>query len=105
MNFTVIVIDTASTGHTLRLLTLSLSIEKALEKVLELKNRMEPYLYRISMIFGPGFDIEAITEKIEDFLGNIKAFNQHLKNNVSYYITFLKHSKLINFVLLLLGFN
>lgn len=95
MNFAVIVIDTASSGHTLRLLTFPLIMEKALGKMLELKNRIGPYLNQIITLFGSGIDLENIAEKVEELLDCIKTFNRQLKNHVSYYIIFLQQSKLI----------
>jgi len=95
MNFTVIVIDTASSGQTIRLLTLPSRMEKALGKMLELKNRIGPYLYQISMLFGPGIDLEDIGQKIEDWLDYFKTLNQQLKDSVINYIIFLNQSKLI----------
>jgi len=95
MDFSVIVIDTASSGHTLRLLSFPSTMEKALGKILELKNTIGSYLSRIPMFFGPGISLEDIAQKIEELLDYIKSFNQQLKNHVSNYIIFLKQSKLI----------
>ncbi|XP_050537771.1 ATPase ASNA1 homolog [Daktulosphaira vitifoliae] len=81
MDFSVVVFDTAPTGHTLRLLTFPLMIEKALEKLLELKNRVGPYLQQMSMLFSAGINIDDISGKMEELLATIKTVNQQFKNS------------------------
>lgn len=83
MNYSVVVFDTAPTGHTLRLLTFPLMMEKALEKILELKNRVGPYLNQMSMLFGAGINVDDISQKLEDILATVKTVNQQFKNPVS----------------------
>ncbi|CAI6359333.1 unnamed protein product [Macrosiphum euphorbiae] len=81
MDFSVIVIDTASTGHTLRLLSFPSMMEKALGNILELKSTIGRYLSQIPMFFEPGFYLEDIVQKIVELLDYIKTFNQQLKNH------------------------
>lgn len=83
MNFSVVVFDTAPTGHTLRLLTFPLMIEKAIEKILDLKNRIGPYLNQLSMLFGGGLNVDDISQKLEELLATIKTVNEQFKNPVS----------------------
>jgi len=81
MDFSVVIFDTAPTGHTLRLISFPGVIEKSLGKVLELKSRIQPFIQQFSSMFGAdGPNIDMFTNKLDETLPIIKEVSAQFKN-------------------------
>lgn len=77
LDFDVVVFDTAPTGHTLRLLSFPTILEKALGKVMELKDRFGGLIGQATALMGagPGATQDAILGRLEETRAVINKVN------------------------------
>ncbi|XP_055329738.1 ATPase ASNA1 homolog [Paramacrobiotus metropolitanus] len=83
MNFSVVIFDTAPTGHTLRLLAFPDVFEQGLSKIIRLKNRLGPLFTQISSVMGvpqTSSDFEQISKKLDDLIPTIRKINEQFHN-------------------------
>jgi len=82
MNYSTIVFDTAPTGHTLRLLSFPKTMESAIGKLLDLKNRFQGLLTQVTAFMGAGGaeSVEAMITKLEQLKGLIDQVHNQIRN-------------------------
>ncbi|BEJ14572.1 hypothetical protein CspHIS471_0403390 [Cutaneotrichosporon sp. HIS471] len=80
MEFSVIVFDTAPTGHTLRFLSFPSVLEKALGKLSQLSGRFGPMLQQMQSMFGGGAPQEDMFAKLEQMREVITEVNTQFKD-------------------------
>lgn len=82
MDYSVIVFDTAPTGHTLRLLQFPSTLEKGLGKMMSLKNKFGGLINQMTHLFGVGeeFGEDALLGKLEGMKGVIEQVNKQFKD-------------------------
>ncbi|KAL2643000.1 hypothetical protein R1flu_010587 [Riccia fluitans] len=82
LDYSVVVFDTAPTGHTLRLLQFPSTLEKGLGKMMSLKNKFGGLISQVSRMFGTGdeFGEDAIMGKLEGMKAVIERVNEQFRN-------------------------
>jgi len=84
MEYSVIVFDTAPTGHTLRFLSFPTVLEKALGKLSTLSGRIGPMINQMSSLMGGQVDgTEDMFAKLESMREVITEVNSQFKDPVS----------------------
>ncbi|OAY49246.1 ATPase GET3A [Manihot esculenta] len=82
MDYSVIVFDTAPTGHTLRLLQFPSTLEKGLEKMMSLKSKFGGLLSQMTRMFGidDEFGEDALLGRLEGMKDVIEQVNRQFKD-------------------------
>jgi arsenite-transporting ATPase len=82
MQYSTIVFDTAPTGHTLRLLSFPKTMESAIGKLLELKNRFAGLLTQVTAFMGAGGaeGVEQMIAKLEQLKGLIDQVHNQIRD-------------------------
>ncbi|KAF5744341.1 P-loop containing nucleoside triphosphate hydrolases superfamily protein isoform 1 [Tripterygium wilfordii] len=82
MDYSVIIFDTAPTGHTLRLLQFPSTLEKGLTKMMSLKNKFGGLLGQMTRLFGMDdeFGEDAIMGRLEGMKDVIEQVNKQFKD-------------------------
>jgi len=80
MEYSVIIFDTAPTGHTLRFLSFPTVLEKALAKVSQLSSRFGPMMNQMSGLLGvQQGGTDELFSKLESMRETVKLVNQQFQ--------------------------
>jgi arsenite-transporting ATPase len=84
LDFSVVVFDTAPTGHTLRLLNFPALLGKGLEKMISLKARFTGIFQSVGSFVNQNLDenFDKLFNSLDQLKSNIELINSQFKNNV-----------------------
>ncbi|KAF1742472.1 hypothetical protein MXB_322 [Myxobolus squamalis] len=83
MKYSVVIFDTAPTGHTLKLLSFPISLSKTVSKLHEFKSTLFPLLKQVGSLFGSDFNLEPILNKVEAAIPIIEMVSAQLRDPTS----------------------
>ena len=84
MDYSVIVFDTAPTGHTLRFLSFPTVLEQALAKISEYSGRFAPMLNQVTGMMGMQTDQDDMFQRLEGMRTVVKEVNRQFQDAVSH---------------------
>lgn len=84
LDFDCVVFDTAPTGHTLRLLNFPHLLEKGLEKMLTLKDKIGNFIQSVGILGGNSWEqtFEKLFYSMDNLKENVEIINSQFKNHV-----------------------
>ncbi|CAD7678056.1 unnamed protein product [Nyctereutes procyonoides] len=81
MNFSVVVFDMAPTGHTLRLLNFPTIMERGLDRLMQIKNQISPFISQMCNMLGLGdMNADQLASKLEETLPVIRSVGEQFKD-------------------------